>query len=978
MQLQGKPNLVEVRTAYAKRMQDELDLKVGDVIKILKDDELYHDGWYFGQNLKSMKHGLFPVVFTVPVLGKEPIETKKKDVLLDNDISIITTIDDIDKALEELKTDGFSTMLPQSMASSPIEELSNLEPSGGSISSAVTSLTISTNANKSHRQLSFNSKEPSKAISPEGVLQWTPEEVTEYFLSLKYEPSLANHFRDDKISGKILLELDLNHLKELNINPFGTRFEIFKEIEYLRKVLSMKKDNNSSINNSPKKTTELLPPALTNKEILPNSHSKKLSQSLVDLPSANNSPYIRQTNNNSNSGKRRQRPNSLVIDRTNLPQDKIMSGTSIPVVLADGIFESPGKAPKPPSYPSPIQVKTSPVINKYKHRSPEDTYQFPNERTNSTSSAVTTSSKYQFPNTNSPLTYQSKKNVATQTTLSSSSTTNLSSNTEDTTISDPIDHNKVSAPSSLRNPSNNNKAITTGANGNRRNSSFYPQHQKNISAGSFVDLFNRVSMLSPSKAKTDPEISHFEQPRRPKSAMFINRSSPKHTRSSSVATGYVFPNSPRKASNARSSSIVTDKNTNVINLNEPHHHSHHSRRSSQQIAHARSSSSNVATVTRHRKTPSLQNSPRETDGATPKAQHKRSSSFLAFFSSSKPSQDSTTQKPEPESKSKSRTPLHSRKSSLVTSPTKHSKSSSSKKKIIRSISDMDPLPPPPSNSHSSKSKQQQKSKQNRSISEQQHARSSSSSKSTTKLPRPNNNNNKQSTSAFQEGIRTISVKDAILSSNCSGWMNKKGTGKIPTWKTRFFTLHGTRLSYFLGTNDTRERGLIDITSHHVVPIQDDGDDKLTALYAAGMRKGRYCFKLVPPQPGSKKGLTFTQPRVHYFAVETRDEMRSWLAALIKATIDLDTSVPVISSFATATVSLGRAKEMLKEARELELLREQEGFLNEEDEDQLLWEQQILKNEDDAFIGGAEGNNRDSVQIRQDFYNADLKYQGEKI
>lgn len=168
---------------------------------------------------------------------------------------------------------------------------------------------------------------------------------------------------------------------------------------------------------------------------------------------------------------------------------------------------------------------------------------------------------------------------------------------------------------------------------------------------------------------------------------------------------------------------------------------------------------------------------------------------------------------------------------------------------------------------------------------------------------------------------------------------------MSTWKTRFFTLHGTRLSYFSSTTDTRERGLIDVTAHRVIPAKED--DKLVSLYAASTGKGRYCFKLLPPQPGSKKGLTFTQPRTHYFAVENKEEMRGWMAALIKTTIDIDTSVPVISSYTTPTVSLSKAQEMLAEAREETKIREQQILDNEEDEDQLLWDQQQRQQQQDG-------------------------------
>ncbi|KAH3665392.1 hypothetical protein OGAPHI_003576 [Ogataea philodendri] len=173
---------------------------------------------------------------------------------------------------------------------------------------------------------------------------------------------------------------------------------------------------------------------------------------------------------------------------------------------------------------------------------------------------------------------------------------------------------------------------------------------------------------------------------------------------------------------------------------------------------------------------------------------------------------------------------------------------------------------------------------------------------------------KSSTSAFQEGIRNISTDEAIRTADFSGWMSKRGNLSIGSWKQRYFTLHKTRLSYFGSLKDKREKGLIDITSHRVLPAVDS-EDKISAVYAATTGSGRFCFKLVPPAPGSKKGLTFTQQKVHYFAVDTKQEMRDWMAALMKATIELDESVPVISSCVTPTIPLHKAQELLAQARE---------------------------------------------------------------
>lgn len=202
---------------------------------------------------------------------------------------------------------------------------------------------------------------------------------------------------------------------------------------------------------------------------------------------------------------------------------------------------------------------------------------------------------------------------------------------------------------------------------------------------------------------------------------------------------------------------------------------------------------------------------------------------------------------------------------------------------------------------------------------------------------------KLKTSAFTEGIREITPDEAIKAATFSGWMAKK-SGSTLGWRSRYFTLHGTRLLYFTSLRDKRERGLIDITAHKVLPVNSETDsgssnDKYIALYAASTGYGRYCFKLVPPAPGFKKGLTFTQPKTHYFAVESQEEMRSWLKALMTATIDIDDTVPVVSSCSTPTVTLSKAQELLSKAREETKLKDQEllekGYLGNDTSHDLL-------------------------------------------
>ncbi|KAG4305174.1 hypothetical protein PORY_001344 [Pneumocystis oryctolagi] len=152
---------------------------------------------------------------------------------------------------------------------------------------------------------------------------------------------------------------------------------------------------------------------------------------------------------------------------------------------------------------------------------------------------------------------------------------------------------------------------------------------------------------------------------------------------------------------------------------------------------------------------------------------------------------------------------------------------------------------------------------------------------------------------IKEGIRNISVQDAIKEADYHGWMRKK-TERYGQWKLRFFCLIGTRLSYFYSEDDVGEKGLIDINSHRVVSMNN------RFFY----RDGKFCFKIVPPAPGTAKGITFTSPKVHYFSVDSLEDMKGWVRAFIKITIGRDESVPVLSSCKVPTISLKAAREKL--------------------------------------------------------------------
>jgi hypothetical protein len=206
---------------------------------------------------------------------------------------------------------------------------------------------------------------------------------------------------------------------------------------------------------------------------------------------------------------------------------------------------------------------------------------------------------------------------------------------------------------------------------------------------------------------------------------------------------------------------------------------------------------------------------------------------------------------------------------------------------------------------------------------------------------------KKATSAYTRGLEKKPPQEAMIDCSYSGWMKKKSGSLMTTWKTRLFILRGCRLSYYYSEDDTEEKGLIDISFHRVLAA---GDEKVTGFHATvtgaaggptsplqgtiptlagrdlrehpplpGEDDGSlFIFKLVPPKAGLSKGVNFTKPTVHYFAVNSRREGRLWMAALMKATIDRDDSGVVTTTYNQKTISLAKARARMERPPELKV------------------------------------------------------------
>ncbi|MCJ1350257.1 MAG: polar growth protein [Icmadophila ericetorum] len=205
---------------------------------------------------------------------------------------------------------------------------------------------------------------------------------------------------------------------------------------------------------------------------------------------------------------------------------------------------------------------------------------------------------------------------------------------------------------------------------------------------------------------------------------------------------------------------------------------------------------------------------------------------------------------------------------------------------------------------------------------------------------------KKETSAYTRGLEKKTPQEQMIGCDYSGWMKKKSPSLMTTWKPRLFVLRGRRLSYYYTENDTEEKGLIDISSHRVLPADNEhlanihatltgakstptspqgattptmNSTEVAAISspskdaASGPSSHHhdsiFIFKLVPPRTGLSRAVNFTKPTVHYFAVDNIKQGRLWMAALMKATIDRDDNAPVTSTYQQKTISLAKAKAM---------------------------------------------------------------------
>ncbi|GAA5816418.1 hypothetical protein MFLAVUS_009947 [Mucor flavus] len=173
--------------------EDEINFSIGEAITVLEKDEKYLDGWWQGRNLRG-ETGLFPMNYTSP----------EKPGLL------------------QQQEEHNNTFMPSPHLSSR---------SSGS--------TIEEEIDHALSQLQVTNK----------IENWDVQQVSDWLKSVGLDSVSAN-FIDQEITGDILLDLNIEALKELGINTFGKRYKVMQAITLLKQEEIKQPMPNTSVSTS--------------------------------------------------------------------------------------------------------------------------------------------------------------------------------------------------------------------------------------------------------------------------------------------------------------------------------------------------------------------------------------------------------------------------------------------------------------------------------------------------------------------------------------------------------------------------------------------------------------------------------------------------------------------------------------------------------------------------------------------------------
>ncbi|KAI7902689.1 uncharacterized protein BX663DRAFT_510139 [Cokeromyces recurvatus] len=238
-----------LKTVYAihdfkAENEDELNFQNGEAVIVLQNDSGFDDGWWKGQNTKG-EIGLFPVnfiTFQKPVNTQQVSEQQQQQPytpvsasgdILKQDVHSITE-DHKQQQQQQQQQKHDSLISTQFSIDDPVTSyLTDSSSCSTSSSSSAVSFdnTVNNNCNTLRRLIIDASFLPElSSTSPE---DWGVNQVEVWLKAIHFD-SIATNFKLQEITGDVLLELNMNSLKELDVPTYGKRFKLFTAIKTLR------------------------------------------------------------------------------------------------------------------------------------------------------------------------------------------------------------------------------------------------------------------------------------------------------------------------------------------------------------------------------------------------------------------------------------------------------------------------------------------------------------------------------------------------------------------------------------------------------------------------------------------------------------------------------------------------------------------------------------------------------------------------
>lgn len=145
--------------------------------------------------------------------------------------------------------DSSSVKGSRSRSSSHVEQFVSIEDQ--STSPATSTFPSSAGARQGDGSFSSSHSRPPKPLgfasfSSAFPDQWTVTEVSEWAKAKGLDEFTVGKFMEHEITGDVLLELDVNALKEIDLTAFGRRVRVIKAIEELKKTMLVQKPNQPS------------------------------------------------------------------------------------------------------------------------------------------------------------------------------------------------------------------------------------------------------------------------------------------------------------------------------------------------------------------------------------------------------------------------------------------------------------------------------------------------------------------------------------------------------------------------------------------------------------------------------------------------------------------------------------------------------------------------------------------------------------